>query len=129
MSDTRHKSGVVLRARQLVDMNMSIPLVQRALEREFGCRPAIGTIRTWTDDEYLARRREQWSRAQRDQRRGSAQREVMDRMRALREECLSYRAIAAVLRLDTGINLTEEQVRYAFKHGRLSKPAGRQVAA
>jgi hypothetical protein len=81
-------------------------------------------VRAWIDDGYAAkRRRDTAARKARSRQNGRSlghpQAHPLSRMRriqALQEIGLSYVDIAAVMRLDFGDELTDEQVRYALQN-------------
>lgn len=122
MSQVRYSSRVAGRARQLAGQGLTPTRIQTVLVVEMGVRPALTTIMRWIDDEYRERRcLEQAVRAR--------ARRLYERMVTLRQAGLSYSAIAAVVVVDEGVSLTGEQVRWALRAGRVSRPLARALAA
>ncbi len=124
MSAVRHSVVVMRRARELRDAGWAIPRIREILAKEHAVRPSNDTIARWLDP-AVAERRAQAAREKRA--------EVatfgwsgwhpspswkLGRMRALRAAGVSYAAIAKVMLVDFGDELTEEEVRYAVKRGR-----------
>lgn len=75
------------------------------------------TVKRWVDDEWAQERREQ-QRQSIKARRARGRTPVLDRMRELRAGGLSFTSIAVVLRVDMGLELSTDAVRYYMRKGR-----------
>jgi hypothetical protein len=105
-----HPIAVANRARELAQAGWTATQIARRIPTEFpGVEPAPTTVRRWIDREYAERQRS-------DRRMGGAKtrrwgwRRRLERVRDLRSAGLSYRSVAAVMRLDFRIDLSERQV-------------------
>jgi hypothetical protein len=91
---------------------------------EQGIRVHPQTVRRWVVPGVAEARRESQRLEARERRararaRGSrAEFRVLDRMRQLRDAGMACAAIAIVIRLDEGVALTREQVRYYLRVGK-----------
>jgi hypothetical protein len=120
-------------ARRLHEQNgWGVAEIRAALSKH-GHLPAHNTVLCWIDDDYCEERRER-GRIEMRRRNGSGpgklrQRRVnpwdsrLDRMRDLRGIGLSFRAIAALMSHDFGVDLTANRVEYLLKE----KPKTRTV--
>lgn len=124
MSAVRHSVVVMRRARELREAGWAIPRIRDILEKEHAVRPSKDTITRWLDPAVAERR----AQAAREKRAESATfgwsgwhpspSWKLGRMRALRDAGVSYAAVAKVMSVDFGDELTEEEVRAALKLGR-----------
>jgi hypothetical protein len=115
----RYSVVVVTRAREHVAAGWSAYKTCRLLEQEFGVRPNLTTVRTWTDPEYAERfaeknrrtARRSWTRTvgRKPHARTSAEWRLA-RMRELRDCGLSFHAIGQVAGVWWGEELSDDQV-------------------
>jgi hypothetical protein len=105
-----HPIAVVNRARKLADAGWNAAQIARRIPTEFpGIEPAQTTVRRWVDPEYAERQKTR-HRVGGSKARKWGWRRRLDRARDLRSAGLTYSAIAAVMRLDFGLDLSEQQV-------------------
>lgn len=120
---TRYPARVIEFARRLhEDGGYTIPEVIEALSRK-GYHPSRSTVILWCRPEVReAHNLKQKAKLYPNRRRQAAAGAWWAkhrRMRELRAAGLSFRSIAAVMRLDYGVEITEEQARYLLgPHGR-----------
>lgn len=122
MSARRYSTRAVTRAREHVAAGWSISKTAKLIQTEFGMRPAITTVRIWTDPDYaeLVRRRtrlrerKRWREANKHKSERISPERALERMKLLRENRLSCRAIAIVARLWWGQEITAAQVKAAL---------------
>lgn len=129
------------RARELHAAGFPKKRIAKIVADEFGlpAPPTANTITAWVDPELA----ERWKDANRIRKRhrlrsatlsvvqGAARSDdwKLERMRALREGGLSYRAVAAVMSLDFPDDpVTEDQVRYALAVDDTTWRTGRSAA-
>lgn len=96
--------------------------IRRYLIEQMGdAAPSLTTIRVWVIP-GLADERRRWKRNyERRAAAGQVKRcttPILNRMRQLAEAGVAFVDIAIVVRLDEGVALTPEQVRYYLRHGR-----------
>jgi hypothetical protein len=91
--------------------------IARYLTEQTGMRVDHITVRTWVDDEYREYRNERRRelRRLRNQHRAITATPILDRMLELRGAGVSLKSIAAIMRLDEGIVLNADQVRYYLR--------------
>lgn len=117
----RYPARVVKFARQLAERGYRPCEIREALSR-YGHLPSYHVIALWIDDGYAEAEKLRRRRKPRKRRHGW---EVMRaRMRELRGAGVSYSNIAKVIRLDFGLDLSEDVVRAVVK-GTISEPAAR----
>lgn len=100
-----------------------------------GIQVALHTVRLWVipgmAEDHREKNRESYHRRRSGRRAKPATSEtpLLDRMLVLREAGLTLPAIAAVIRLDYGITMTTEQVRYYVNERREPKRPKKLAAA
>jgi hypothetical protein len=105
-----HSTAVVARARDLAAAGWNATDIARRIPKEFpGIAPAATTVRRWIDPDYAERQRVREQVGGPKMRRWGWRRRL-DRVRALRDAGLTHRAVAAVMGLDFGLDLSEQQV-------------------
>lgn len=118
-----HPVAVMQTARRLREGGWTPAEIARVIEREYGVRVHVNTIRLWTNERSYKRHRTNDVKKKAADRaaagggrlRSNAKRPefVRARILALRELGASHRLISDLLRFDMGLEITEEQVRYA----------------
>jgi len=123
MSAKRYDSRVVARARALVAAGWSAYRTAQFIEKEFGSKPTITTVRLWTDEAYA----EDWRRRNRQSTRRNWQKNnshasesisperALERIRLMRQHSLSPKAISIVAGLWWGQEMTPAEVEGALK--------------
>lgn len=116
----RYSMVVVARAKEHISAGWSAWRTCQLLEQEFGVRPNVTTVRTWTDKQYArvfaAKNRRS---SQRAHERGVGRRPLtrttpawrLARMRELRDAGLSFLAISQVARVWWGEIVSDDTVR------------------
>lgn len=113
----RYPPKVIRYARELWERGRGIEEIRQTLGR-YGPVPSWSTVRRWVDDDYAQAVRLKNRLGARTGRRVPAETVVpflLRRMTDLRAAGLSFADIAAVLRLDLGLRLTDNQVRYIVR--------------
>lgn len=116
-------------SQKLADQGYSLERIAAALAA-YGYHIPLNKIREWTDEEYAFRVRVQRQR-QRSRKRNDADTIVTSRfarMREMRHAKLSYRSIAAMMKVDYAIDMSEEQARHMLK-GEVSHRTMKRVLA
>ena len=120
----RHSTATMLLARTMYAGGdaWSPTQIRRYLIEQMGetRAPSVGTIRTWVvpgEREAQARVNAR-SHARRLAREMPSDTPLLDRMRQLREAGATQASIAAVIKVDEGVVLSAEQVRYYLHYGR-----------
>jgi hypothetical protein len=122
VSTRQHSSRTVQQARNLASGGWNPRQIARLLTAE-GTPVSDTTVQTWIDPDYLKRRRANEARAKAAKRAAagvSMGRRIVNpgtrfqRMRDLRDAGLRYEDVAKVMRLDFGVELDVDQVRYAL---------------
>lgn len=126
-----YSSRVVAQARSLAEAGWEPGEIRNILHKEIGRRPTLETVRCWVDEAYADRRRRAFAAQKRKERRERGVTWLPQcantdtkchRMFALREAGLPNTSIAAVMKLDYGVELTHHQVRYFFDTGSVPRP-------
>jgi hypothetical protein len=126
----RYTSATVSRAREMYgDGDAWTPTqIQRYLAGQGLHDLHVETVRDWVIPGVAEDRRRRQNEATRRRRRGEkakarTQTPALDRMRQLRAAGASCGAIAVVMNLDWGLDLTDDRVRYWLRVGREPKRA------
>lgn len=132
----RYPPKVIRFAQELREANPDRPIesIRQACGR-FGPVPSANTVRCWVDPDFALTHR---IRNRMQMRRGTVRTKedavtvLSKRMADLRKIGVSYRAISAIFRLDYGVDLDEERLRYAhrYRNGRVRvRPRDFEVTA
>lgn len=129
----RYPPKVMRYARELWERGRSIEEIRQRVAPYAGATPSWAAVRRWVDDDYAEaiRLKNRLRMRKGTQHCETASEVVAKRVMALRQAGLSFTSIAAVLRLDFGIEVTSEQVRWAVRDrdGRLTGRAPRRAAS
>jgi hypothetical protein len=134
----RYSMVVVARAREHVEGGWSSYKTSQLLEQEFGVRPHLTTVRTWTDEKYakaFAKKNRRNSRRSHDRRVGrkaltrvSAEWKLA-RMREMHDAQLSFEAIGVVAGLWWGEPLDAKTVARRLRRKPSKRPYHRSVVS
>jgi hypothetical protein len=125
-----YSSRVVAQARSLSKAGWAPGDICNILHKETGRRPVLETVKCWVDDDYAEKRRRAFASQKRKERRARGVTWLPQcantdtkcyRMRVLRDAGLTHNAIAAVMRLDYGVEISGAQVRYSFNTGSIPR--------
>lgn len=105
-----HSTAVVSRARELADAGWNAADIARRIPNEFpAVTPAATTVRRWIDADYAERQRMREQTGGVQTRRWGWRRRLA-RIRQLREADVAFDAIAKLIRLDFGLDLSKLQL-------------------
>jgi hypothetical protein len=129
-ASARHTTGTMLLARTMYgDGDAWSPTEIVRYLAEQGVIVDRVTVLRWVDPGFAERRRREQRDAAKRRRARVAPTLVLDRMRELRSAGLSFSGIAVVVRLDWGVDLSGDQVRYYLRTGREPRIPKRKAAA
>ncbi|HEU4722006.1 MAG TPA: hypothetical protein VFS59_11640 [Gemmatimonadaceae bacterium] len=131
MSAVRHPVSMMVRAQELRDAGWATTRIGALLAREFGCpAPSVNTIWCWVQPGARDRQTAAQRAQQRRDRAAAASFSFpgrrspqwkLGRLRALRGQGLSLAAIAGVMRLDFGDELSTAAIREAVEQDKLPR--------
>lgn len=113
----RYPAVYMIRAREMFRAGWTHADIARHLGREFGREPSKHIVGMWVNPSLY--RRKLNAQTARRRRQAPVPRWALVRMRrmaALRDEGLTYSAVALVMRLDFGVELSPETVRYSLEN-------------